>query len=195
MVNISISRGAAVLRQLILGLVFVPSLTLLPGTTPKTVDPTFYPDDRIVKPNDKVLACWPTAVNPLVDFALSDRGVLTFGNAAEEAGLASAASDYRIQWARVDNSNSVATDFAETTVMEPKAQAPASILSDRATPEFIRVRVAATHPRFPAWSTPMTVNFKRTEDGWQLVGLVRLADTKEVSTPLCSTIFRSASSF
>jgi hypothetical protein len=130
----------------------------------------------IIKRRDKVLACWLTAVNPLVDFALSDRGELTFGNAAEQAGVASAASDYRVQWARFDNSIGVGTDVGETRVAGPKAQAPASLVSDGAAPEFIQVRIAATHPQFPAWSTPVTVHFKRTERGWKLVGLVRLPD-------------------
>jgi hypothetical protein len=137
---------------------------------------TDYLAGAIIKRRDKVLAYWLTAVNPLVDFALSGRGELTFGNAAEQAGVASAASDYRLQWARFDNSIGAATEVAATMVTQPKAQAPASLVSDGDAPEFIQVRIAATHPQFPAWSTPVTVQFKRTERGWKLVGLVRLPD-------------------
>jgi hypothetical protein len=135
---------------------------------------TDYLTGAIIRRRDKVLACWLTGVNPLVDFALSDRGELTFGNAAEQAGVASAASGYRVQWARFDNSTAVATEIGATTVTQPKAQAPASLVSDSVAPDFIQVRIAAAHSQFPAWSTPVTVHFKRIERGWKLVGLARL---------------------
>src|SRR5262245_31121538 len=89
----------------------------------------------IIKRRDKVLATWLTAINPLVDFALSDRGELTFANAAEQAGVASAATDYRIEWARFDNSNGKATEISQMTTLQPKAQAPAALMTDRAAPE------------------------------------------------------------
>jgi hypothetical protein len=143
---------------------------------------TDYLTGAIIKRRDKVLACWLTAVNPLVDFALSDRGELTFGNAAEQAGVASAATAYHIQWASFDNVTGAATDAGESTVTEPRAQAPASLVSSGVAPEFVQARVAATHPEFPAWSTPVTVHFKRTKDGWKLVGLVRLPDEPVAST-------------
>jgi hypothetical protein len=130
----------------------------------------------IIKRRDKALAHWLTAVNPLVNFALSDRGELTFANAAEQAGVASAASGYHVQWARFDNSTGVATDVDETTVIAPRAQTPAALVSDGTAADFIEVRVAATHPQFPAWSTPVKVHFKRTDHGWKLVGLARLPD-------------------
>jgi hypothetical protein len=137
---------------------------------------TDYLTGAIIKRRDKVLACWLTAVNPLVDFALSERGELTFGNAAEQAGVASAASDYRVQWARFDNSTAVATDVGATVVAQPRAQAPAALVTNGVAPEFIQVRIAATHPQFPSWSTPVTVHFKRTAGGWKMVGLLRLPD-------------------
>jgi hypothetical protein len=50
-----------------------------------------------------------------------------------------------------------------------RAQAPAALLSAG----FVEVRVAAIHPEFPAWSSPVTVCFRRAPGGWQLVGLTR----------------------
>jgi hypothetical protein len=138
---------------------------------------TDYVTGTIIKRRDKVLACWLTGVNPLVDFALSDDGWLTFGNAAEQAGVAAAATSYTVQWAGFDNTTGVSTGgSSEAVVTEPRAQAPAALLSKETAPEFIQVRVAASHPRFPAWTVPVTLHFRRTERGWKLVGLVRLPD-------------------
>src|SRR6185436_18415517 len=73
---------------------------------PRAVD---YLTGTIIKRRNKVLACWLTGVNPIVDFELSNRGELTFRNAAEQAGVANAASDYHIEWARFDNSSGTAS--------------------------------------------------------------------------------------
>jgi hypothetical protein len=140
---------------------------------------TDYVIGTIIKRRDKVLSCWLTQVNPLVDFALSDRGELTFGNAAEQAGVATAADGYRVQWARFDNTTGIATDVGESaTVSEPRAEAPAALLASGTTEQFVQVSVAAIHPKFPTWETPVTVHFKRGSEGeaWKLVGLVRLPD-------------------
>jgi hypothetical protein len=138
---------------------------------------TDYVTGTLIKRRDKVVAYWLTQVNPLVDFALSDNGELTFGNAAEQAGVAAPASSYRVQWASFDNATGVAASVGdEANVSEPRAQAPAALVSQTTAPEFIQVRVAALHPQFPSWSTPVTVHFKHTEQGWKLVGLVRLPD-------------------
>jgi hypothetical protein len=137
---------------------------------------TDYVTGTLIKRRDKVVAYWLTQVNPLVDFALSDSGELTFGNAAEQAGVASPASGYRVQWASFDNATGIATNIGdEASLSVPRAQAPAA-LSNASAPEFVQVRVAAVHPQFPSWSTPVTVSFRRTERGWKLVGLVRLPD-------------------
>ncbi len=140
----------------------------------------------LIKRRDKVVAYWLTQVNPLVDFALSDTGELTFSNAAEQAGVASPASSYRVQWASFDNATGVATNVGDdANVSEPRTQAPAALVSQSTstTAEFVQVRVAALHPRFPSWSTPVTVHFKRTGQGWTLVGLVRLPDAAPAAAP------------
>ena len=68
----------------------------------------------------------------------------------------------------------LATDaIREVAVGEPRAQAPASLTVPRANAEFIQVRVAAIHPHFPSWATPVTVYFRRAGSGWELVGLTR----------------------
>jgi len=135
---------------------------------------TDYITDTLVKRRNKVLATWLAGCNPLVDFALDERGVLTFRNAAVLAGVASDASSYRLTWSRFDNVSGGATVIADaTTVSAPRAQAPAAAISGGAVPEFLQVTVAATHPQFKSWETPVVVHFRRSGGAWQFVGVER----------------------
>ena len=123
---------------------------------------TEYMTATLLRRRDKVLRAWLTPINPLVDFSLSASGELTFANAAEQAGVATPPRGYRLQWARFDNLTGLATDAgSEIAVGEPRAQAPAALTVPRANADFIQVRVAAIHPHFPSWATPVTVYFRR----------------------------------
>lgn len=134
---------------------------------------TDYITETLIKRRDKVIAHWLTGVNPLVDFGLSGNGELTFANAAEQAGVAGPASSYRLQWARFDNQTGIATDVGgEMSVTEQRAQAPSALVQGTAA-EFVQVRVAAVDAKFPSWSTPVTVHFRRVASGWTLVGINR----------------------
>ena len=134
---------------------------------------TDYITETLVKRRNKVLATWLAGCNPLVDFALDDRGALTFRNAAVLAGVATDASSYRVTWSRFDNISGGATAIGDaTTITTPRAQAPAAV-SGGAAPEFLQVTVAAIHPQFKSWETPVVVHFRRAGAGWQLVGVER----------------------
>ena len=135
---------------------------------------TDYMTATLITRRNKVIGRWLTEVNPLVDFALSDTGELTFANAAEQTGVATDARSYRVQWARFDNATSQAEDVGhEVAVSEKRAQAPSGFLSPGSAPEFVQVRLAAVHAQFPSWATPVTVYFQRQQRGWRLVGLDR----------------------
>ena len=138
-----------------------------------------YVTGTIIKRRDKVVAYWLTQVNPLVDFALGPTGELTFANAAEQAGVAATTADsYRVQWATFDNATGIASDVGgEISAADPRTQAPASLLAS--TAEYVEVRVAAVHPRFPVWAKPVTVRFRRDRGGWKLVGVLRLPDQSQ----------------
>jgi hypothetical protein len=95
---------------------------------------------------------------------------LTFENAAERAGVATAAERYMIQWSRFDNAaNTHAPVGSEQTLTETRAQAPASLLDAG----FISASLRAQHPDHSAWAEPVTLYFRRGATGWTLVGLER----------------------
>jgi hypothetical protein len=136
-------------------------------SSPRATD---YIVETLVERRRRVLDTWLTGINPLVDFALTRDGQLTFGNAAVDARVATAAGSYQLKWSRFDNATGSAGPIIEATSLEPRATAPAELLAS----QFIQVQIAALHQQHPAWSTPVTVHFRRTGDGWALVGVTRL---------------------
>ncbi len=131
-----------------------------------------YLASTLILRKQKVLQAWLNGTNPIVEPALSAAGVLTFQNAAARAGVGPTADHYSVTWSRFDNaaaSHQPAGD--EATVSEPRAQAPAALLSSNA--EYIAVRLRAFHADRPAWSQPLTAYFRRAATGWTLAGLDR----------------------
>jgi hypothetical protein len=146
--------------------------------TARYTDPqaTEYLTNVIAARRAKVLKEWLNGTNPVVNPSLSASGVLTFDNAAEEAGVASRAERYTIEWSRFDNATAAHSPVGnEQTVTDRRAQAPDELLSSPA--EFISARVRAFHPEHPAWSHPVMLYFRRelrrAAPPWTLVGLER----------------------
>ena len=136
---------------------------------------TAYMTDVLLKRQAKVLQTWLTAVNPVVDVALSSSGELTFANAAEKAGVASAAQGYIVQWSRFDNATGVATKVGEAEeAAAGRATAPAALVTGARAGDYVEVSIAARHAEHPVWKTPVTAHFRRGTEGWNLVGLRRL---------------------
>jgi hypothetical protein len=133
---------------------------------------TDYITRMLLERRTKVLGSWLNGTNPIASVALGATGELTFENAAQAAGVGKAAEQYTVQWSRFDNAAGTHQDEgSEQTVAQPRAQAPASLLSGGA--EYIAARLRAFHPDHPAWSDPVAVYFRRTGGGWTLVGLER----------------------
>jgi len=130
--------------------------------------------DVLIKRRDKIGAAYLPAVNPLVHFALNATGALTFANAAVEARVASPPSDgYEARWFRFNNDTGETAAIGSRTVSASSSiQAPVPLPSEPGA--FIKVEVNATNPPHPAWKEPVQVYFRRTADGWKLVGLERL---------------------
>jgi len=132
---------------------------------------TDYVTATLVERRRRVLQAWLTPINPLVDFTLDPAGVLTFGNAAVDAGVSTSATRYRFRWSRFDNATGTITDSVETESGEMRALAPPALLASAA---FVQADVSAEHPQHPAWARPVTLHFRRDATRWTLVGLRRL---------------------
>ncbi len=133
---------------------------------------TEYLVETLLLRKKKVLTAWLNGTNPIVNPSLSASGVLTFENAAEQAGVSKPAERYTIAWSRFDNAAGTHQSAGdEVTVTDRRAQAPASLLSSN--PEFIAARLGAFHPDRPEWAQPLMVYFRRGDAGWTLVGLER----------------------
>jgi hypothetical protein len=131
----------------------------------------------LIKRRDKVLRTWLTGVNPLVNARIGPDGMLTFENAAVDAGIAKPPQSYRLEWSRFDNATGTATPTivggvvggTPGVVESPRFEVP-QMLRDAA---FIRVNVQTIHPDYPAWSAPVAFTFRRANTQWETVGLDR----------------------
>jgi hypothetical protein len=132
---------------------------------------TDYLTRVIMQRRDKVLRAWLNKVNPVVDLDLSSDGVLTFRNAAVDAGAATPPESYTLQWFRFDNATDTRTNVGEPgRVTATTARAPAALLSGN---EYIGVVITATHPEQKDWAKPATFYFRREAAGWKWVGAER----------------------
>ena len=131
--------------------------------------------DVLIQRRDKIARHYLNAINPLVGFALSADGVLTFRNAAIDAGVGAApAGGYRATWSRFDNN-----DGTTTPIGSPTSGGAAGINAPAPLPatagSFVHVSVVAAGSPQPAWAEPVDLHFRRAASGWQLVGVERLA--------------------
>ena len=125
----------------------------------------------LITRRDKIAQAYLPAINPLVDFALSAAGTLTFRNAAVEAKVAEPPpAGYRAEWDDFDNATGATKAIASTSGRGTTLDAPAAVTGRQG---FIRVRVAAVDPAPPEWKDPVVVHFHRQPAGWKLVGVER----------------------
>jgi hypothetical protein len=130
-----------------------------------------YLGDVIIVRRDKVARYWLNATNPVVDFTMDADGTMTFRNASTDLRFGPAAHEYRVAWARFDNSTGQAAASGQPAVVQTTTvQAPREVL----TAPYIRAIVTSHHPQQPNWIHPVHVFFRRTNSGWQTVGLERV---------------------
>jgi hypothetical protein len=136
----------------------------------------------LIKRRDAIGRAYLTAVNPIVEPALDASGMLTFGNAAVSRGFASPPPGYRAVWARFDNATGNTTPLGESraagTTLAPPRQLPDALDT------FLAIDIAAEGAVQPAWTRPIRTFFRRTREGWKLVGLERLPETVSGKTEL-----------
>jgi hypothetical protein len=126
--------------------------------------------DVLIQRRNKIGAAYLNGVNPLVDFALSPDGRLSFHSAAAGAPHASSSSRYQIGWARFDNETGETTSIGEPAVVaSEQAQAPVALPNEPGA----FVRVSATVLDATPARPPVNAYFRRTPAEWKLVGLDR----------------------
>ena len=132
-----------------------------------------YLTEVLIARRDKVARAYLPAVNPLVDFALTGEGTLTFANAAVDARVADGPAGYRASWALFDNTTGATRPIGdETTGTGLHVRAPSALPTTVGT--YLRVEVAAVGASEPRWAVPVQVTFRRSSRGWQLVGVDRI---------------------
>jgi hypothetical protein len=138
--------------------------------------------DVLIARRDRIARAYLPAINPVVDVALSPDGVLTFANAAVDAGAAPKPSSYAVEWARFDNATGETAPLgARSVIAMPRAAAPARLPAE--TGAYVAVRISATDGPAP-WTVPVQACFRRTASGWTLVGLDRLPGASSLAPPI-----------
>jgi hypothetical protein len=105
--------------------------------------------------------------------------VLTFENAAVDAGIAKPPTEYRFAVSRFDNATGVATPLIQGGVVagtSGRIEGPPRLEIKPPTgldSSYVQVSVRTIHPDYPAWSNPVTFTFRRTDAGWDTIGLDR----------------------
>ena len=100
---------------------------------------TEYLTRTIMGRREKVLRTWLNHVNPVVDPVLATDGTFSFANAAIDAGVATPAESYTLQWFGFDNATSqkIVVGTA-TTGPALTGRAPAALLNG---PAYIGVMI------------------------------------------------------
>jgi hypothetical protein len=126
--------------------------------------------DVLIARRDKIGAAYLNAITPLVDFALTPAGELSFADAAVSAGVANAAgAGYQLVWENFNNATGAASRIGEGRASADRAAAPAALPS--AAGSFVRIRI--TEVNAAAGHKPVDAYFRRMSSGWKLVGIDR----------------------
>ncbi|HEY7190335.1 MAG TPA: hypothetical protein VH436_27475 [Vicinamibacterales bacterium] len=133
-----------------------------------------YLGDVLIKRRDKIVSLYLTAVNPIVNPRLDAGGRLTFDNAAIAAGVAKGTPTYRASWMLFDNATGTTKPLSSHDSQTTTLAAPAGLPTTAGS--YIEVDISADLPAHPVWKEPIKTYFRRTPQGWTLVGLERLPE-------------------
>ena len=139
-----------------------------------------YLANVIIGRRDAIGRTWLTAVNPVVDPSMSDSGVMTFRNAATEAGVAAEPSAYWANWATFDNTTGLSTPIRHAGACAPAHCAlPANVPPQT---RYLLAEIRTVHTAYPDWYTPVRVFLRRdNHERWAIVGLERLPEDSSPS--------------
>ena len=143
---------------------------------------TSHITETLIARRDRIGRAWLTGVNPIVEPAF-DGGLLTFRNAAVDAGAAAPPSGYQATWFSFDNATGETSRLGETAAADARIESPEAVA--KTTAPFLRVDVATAEGAHESWAVPVRMYFKRNgdRDGWRLVGFERLPDAAAKASP------------
>ena len=127
--------------------------------------------NALIQRRDAIGRKYLTAINPVIDPVLDPSGVLTFGNAAVNAGFAKAPESYTVKWYNLNNETGESTLIGETTGTTGQIKAPEGLPTESA---YVKVEISAMSKEYPSWQTPLSTYFVRQSPSWKLVGLERM---------------------
>ena len=129
---------------------------------------------------DKVARHWLNQLNPVETFRLSADGRLTFESAAVRAGVATPPQFYVLTWFQLDNVSHEREPFGtEMWIEDAVADAPSRLLDES---DYVAVVIRGVDRDHPQWLRSTLVHFRRTDDGWETVGVERGHDERLPST-------------
>lgn len=136
--------------------------------------------DVLTKRRDKIGRVYFSRINPLVRFAVSDSGGLTFENPSVRRGFATAPKQgYQAVWSTFNNGTGEARQIGSpVTSLEERVAAPAGLPRDERS--FIKVSIRALEPPHAPWAVPVDVYFQRSGGAWKLVGVERVSVDKRL---------------
>jgi hypothetical protein len=146
--------------------------------------------DVLIKRRQAIGRTYLTAVNPIVDPRLDAGGELAFGNAAVDLGFAQAPARYLASWFQFDNTTGETRPLGNTESPMARMRPPPGLLS-LPSGSFVEIDIEADSPGHPSWRQPVRTFFRRTDAGWKLVGLERLADRQSATAPPPRVVTRS----
>jgi hypothetical protein len=132
--------------------------------------------DVLIARRNRIGRAFLPAVNPIVAPLIDAGGILTFRNAAVDAGVAGPPAAYQSTWFTFDNSTRESRQIGEAVSATTRIEAPVDLPA--APGAFIRVELGASAADHAAWAEPVQIYFRRAASGWTLVGFERLPDAE-----------------
>ena len=129
----------------------------------------------LMQRRDKIARAYLAAVSPIVNPRLDGGGTLTFDNAASAAHVGAPPAAYRATWAEFDNTTGQTRSLGETRATGAAVKPPRELPATAGA--IVQIDVAQDGGA-QSQSHPARLHFRRTSDGWKLVGLDREPDQK-----------------
>ena len=132
-----------------------------------------YLANALIQRRNAIGGRYLTAINPVVEPIMDSSGMLTFKNAAVDAGAAKEPQSYQVVWYRFDNISKQSTKIGGKVGSAGRFEAPPGLPTESGS--FLKVEIGANEGEHPSWQNPVTAYFRLDDRGWTLVGFERMS--------------------